>query len=55
MASKQYNASIRRNTLKVAILDQLKNTKSVFRNVVLRHCLRKRKKLLLQCDRLRLD
>ena len=49
-ASKQYNTSIRRHTLKVAIHEQLTNTKSVFRDVILRHCLRKRSKLLAQCD-----
>lgn len=49
-ASKQYNTSIRRHTLKVAIHDQLNNKKSVFRDVILRHCLRKRAKLLAQCD-----
>jgi len=52
-ASNQYNASIRRSTLKVALLEQLTNTKSVFRDVILRHCLRKRAKLLAQCDRSR--
>ncbi len=50
-ASQQYNASIRRHTLKTAIHDQLKNRKSVFRDVILRHCLRKRGKLLAQCER----
>ena len=50
-ASKQYNACIRRHTLKTAILDQLKNTKSVFRDVMQRHCLRKRAKLMAQCER----
>jgi len=45
-ASMQYNASIRRHTLKTAIHDQLKNRKSVFRDVILRHCLRKRAKLV---------
>jgi len=50
-ASKQYSEDIRKHTLQIAILDQLKNTKSVFRDLVLRHCLLKRKKLLLQCDR----
>ena len=49
-ASKQYNTSIRQHTLKVAIHDQLNNKKSVFRDVILRHCLRKRAKLLAQCD-----
>ena len=49
-ANIRYNANIRQGTVKFAILGQLKDTKSAFRDVITTHFKHKREEVIKQCE-----